>query len=49
LDEDKEIRNAVTTTLYQHPELLDKEETQNTIRGLALGFDLLMRVRSEVL
>jgi len=46
MEDDVDIRNAVTTTLYQHPELLDKKETQDVIKGLALGFDLLMRVRS---
>lgn len=46
-DDDKEIRNAVASTLYQHPELLDRKETQQIMKGSDLGFDLLMRVRSR--
>jgi hypothetical protein len=46
-DDDKEIRNTVASTLYQHPELLDRKETQQIMKGSDLGFDLLMRVRSR--
>jgi hypothetical protein len=44
-DDDRRMRDVITDTLYEHPELLDKKETQKVIKGLDLGFDLLMRVR----
>ena len=44
-DDDRMMRDVITGTLYEHPELLDKKETQRVIKGLELGFDLLMRVR----
>lgn len=46
-DGDRGMRDVITGTLYEHPELLDKDETQKVIRGLELGFDLLMRVRTK--
>jgi hypothetical protein len=42
---DQEIRDAVTTIVYEHPEILDRDETQELIKGLDLGFDVLKRVR----
>ncbi|KAH8692864.1 hypothetical protein BGW36DRAFT_464088 [Talaromyces proteolyticus] len=45
--EDREIRDTVTTSLYKHPELLDMEETEQMMKGLDLGYDLLMHVRTK--
>lgn len=42
---DQDIRDAVTTIVYEHPEILDRDETQELIKGLDLGFDVLKRVR----
>ncbi|KAF3397016.1 hypothetical protein DPV78_008324 [Talaromyces pinophilus] len=44
---DQDIREAVTTIVYQHPEILDRDETQELIKGLDLGFDVLKRVRAK--
>lgn len=44
---DQDIRDAVTTIVYEHPEILDRDETQELIKGLDLGFDVLKRVRAK--
>lgn len=44
---DQDIRDAVTIIVYQHPEILDRDETQEHIKGLDLGFDVLKRVRAK--
>lgn len=44
---DQDIRDAVTTIIYEHPEILDRDETQGLIKGLDLGFDVLKRVRAK--
>lgn len=44
---DQDIRDAVTTVVYEHPEILDRDETQEIIKGLDLGFDVLKRVRAK--
>lgn len=44
---DQDIRDAVTTIVYEHPEILDRDEAQELIKGLDLGFDVLKRVRAK--
>ncbi|KUL87348.1 hypothetical protein ZTR_04686 [Talaromyces verruculosus] len=44
---DQDIRDAVTTIVYEHPEILDRDETQELVKGLDLGFDVLKRVRAK--
>lgn len=45
--DDQDIRDTVTTVVYQHPEILDRDETQELFKGLDLGFDVLKRVRAK--
>lgn len=45
--DDRKMKDLVTGIVYVHPELLDKAETQKVIRGLDLGYDVLMRVRKQ--
>jgi len=44
---DRRMREAVTDIVCQHPELLDKETTQNAIKDLQLNYDVLMRMRKN--
>lgn len=45
---DRGLREAVTATIYEHPDVLDKEEIRNVLRDTgALGLDLIMLLRRE--
>lgn len=44
---DRSLRDVVTAVVFEHPELLDEQKTQEVIRGLDLGYDLLMHVRKH--
>ena len=46
-DSDRNMKEIVTQVVCQHRELLDKPETGKVIRGLELGYDVLMRVHKQ--
>lgn len=46
MDHDRSMRDVVVETFTQHPNLLDREETQNMVRGLDLCYDLMMQFRA---
>ena len=41
------MKDMITEIVCQHPEILDRPETQQAIRGLGLDYDVLMRVRKQ--
>lgn len=43
--EDRTIRDVVLRSIQEHPELLDRAEARDAIKGLELAFDLMMHFK----
>jgi hypothetical protein len=45
--DNKDLKEVIIKTLYEHPELLDKEETLGMMKGLDIMMDLFVYVRKS--
>lgn len=47
-EEDRSLKDVIVDTLFEDQSLLDRKETQDAIKDLSLGFDLIMKMRRHL-
>jgi hypothetical protein len=47
IESDRGLRDIVVNTVCQHPVVMDKEDIQDVVKSLDLGFDMLTHLRKS--